>query len=459
MRRFHVLSGLALAALAGGAGPLGAQGFSVSEHSACAIGRAGTAVARPCDDGSAMFFNPSGLAGIPSGRTQISLNGTFIAPSGGFTEDATGLRSDLKDRVFPVPALYLTHGLSDRVAAGIAVMAPYGLTTDWPDNAIGRFDAYRSVIRNIYVQPTLAVKLGRYLKLGAGFDLNFLRLELRQRLDLSQQNTTIPGVTFAHLGIPAGTDFADARLTGSKTGVGYHVGLTIEPTERFSLGVRYLSRQKIDDIQGKARIRQITTGILIPPGSPLIAALGVPEGTPLDQVLGVLFAPGGPLVNQGGNTGLRLPEQLSLGVSFRATDKLHLLFDYGLQNWEVWETIVLDFELLGPSVLPQDFKQTNTFRFGGEYAVGRGSVVRAGYLIHGGAAPAQTVTPTLPEGNRSEFTAGFGTRLGSRGHVDLAYQYIDQADRRGRSGGPGTPNNGLYEFSAHLFGATLTWNF
>ena len=50
-------------------------------------------------------------------------------------------------------------------------------------------------------------------------------------------------------------------------------------------------------------------------------------------------------------------------------------------------------------------------------------------------------------------------------HVDLAYQYIDQADRRGRTtdGGLSQPtsavNNGLYNFRAHLFGATLTWAF
>jgi long-chain fatty acid transport protein len=460
MQRIHVWLALGgLVALAGAPAPVAAQGFSVNEHSACAMGRAGTGVARPCDDGSAMFFNPAGLAGIPRGRTQISVGGTFIAPSGGFTEDATGLRSDLNDRVYPVPAVFLTHGFSRNLAAGVGLFAPYGLTIDWPTSAIGRFASYKSVIRNIYVQPTLAARLGRYLKVGAGFDINFLHLELRQRVDLSEQNTTTPGVTFANLGIPAGTDFADVRISGGKTGVGYHAGLTIEPTSRISIGARYLSRQKVDDVTGEAKFRQVNTGILIPPGSPLIAALGVPAGTPLDQVLAVQFQPGGPLVTQDGVTGVRLPEQLTLGISVRPTDKLHLLFDYGMQNWDVWETVVLDFDLLGQEVLPQDFKKTDTFRFGGEYAVGGSSVIRAGYLTHDGAAPDHTVTPTLPEGDRSEVTVGFGTRLGGRGVIDLAYQYIDQADRRGRSGGPGTPNNGLYQFKAHLFGATITWTF
>lgn len=460
MRQYHVwLAGGALAVLLSAPAVLGAQGFSVNEHSACAMGRAGTAVAAPCDDGSAMFFNPAGLAQAPKGRTQISVGGTFIAPSGGFTQDATGLKSDLEDRVFPVPALYLSRGVSDRIAVGLGVFAPYGLETDWPKTALGRFSSYNSIIRNIYVQPTVAARLGDKVKIGAGFDVNFLHLELQQRIDLSEQNTTTPGVTFANLGIPDNTDFADATISGSKTTFGFHAGIIVEPTKDIAFGVRYLSRQKGSDIDGDVKIQQVNTGILIPPGSPLIGALGVPAGTPLDAVLATQFQAGGPLVDQGGATSVRLPEQLSLGVAVRLTPKFRVLADYTMQNWEVWETIILDFDILPTETLPQNFGKAHGWRFGGEYNVGEASVVRLGFLTHNAAAPDETVTSTLPEASRTEFTAGFGTRLGGSGHVDVAYQYIDQADRRGRSGGPGTVNDGIYTFKAHLFGATFTWNF
>ena len=33
------------------------------------------------------------------------------------------------------------------------------------------------------------------------------------------------GGTFANIGIPAGTDFADAKITGSKTTFGFHAGV------------------------------------------------------------------------------------------------------------------------------------------------------------------------------------------------------------------------------------------
>ena len=87
------------------------------------------------------------------------------------------------------------------------------------------------------------------------------------------------------------------------------------------------------------------------------------------------------------------------------------------------------------------------------------TTLRAGYLFHHAASPKETVTPNLPEGKRTEFTAGFGTRLGGKARVDLAYQYIDQADRRGRIVPNPAITNGVYAFHAHLFGATFSYAF
>jgi long-chain fatty acid transport protein len=76
------------------------------------------------------------------------------------------------------------------------------------------------------------------------------------------------------------------------------------------------------------------------------------------------------------------------------------------------------------------------------------------------------VTPLLPEGNRLEGTVGVGIKLLPQLRLDLAYQYLDQQDRRGRvvdppAGVAPTPamNTGLYSFKANLFGASLALGF
>ncbi|MBI4542648.1 MAG: outer membrane protein transport protein, partial [Gemmatimonadetes bacterium] len=237
MRRYAVLSPLALlAALGAAAGTAQAQGFGVYEHDACVMGRSGTAVASPCSGGSAIFFNPAGiLADGPRWHAQIGA--TLIAPRGGFTDSATGRTTESTPNNIPVPSFFVTRQLGSRLAIGVGVNAPYGLISEWPNTFAGRFLAYRSELASIYVQPTVALKLGSRIQLGAGVTFVHSTVELRQRVDLSTQVASAStGTTFAMLGIPEGTDFADAMLEGSGSGTGAHFGVLVRLSNRLSLG-------------------------------------------------------------------------------------------------------------------------------------------------------------------------------------------------------------------------------
>lgn len=435
-----------------------AQGFGVYEHGTCVMGRGGTGVAAPCNDGSTIFFNPGGLA-FADGQL-VSAGATVIAAMGSFTNDTTGISTDLKKKAIPVPAGYYQRRINDRWAAGLGVFIPYGLETNWPENFEGRFLGYRSYVRAIYVQPTVAVKLTDWLGVGGGLDLTFMHVQLRQHADLSGIQA-LPGITFGNLGVPSGTDFADVNLHGNATNLGANIGLQIKVNPKLSLGVRYLSRQRVEVNNASVEFTQINTGIILPQSNPL----GLPAGTPLDAVLAAKFLPDSLLSNQSGNTVINLPEQIVLGAAYDVTPKLKLLFDYQWVNWQVFDALILNFQRAPQKIIVEDYNATSGFRFGGDYAYSPDTHFRIGFLTHEGAAPSQTVTPNLPEGPRTEYTVGFGTRLTRGLKVDLAYQYIDQADRRGRTtdggliGPPSTINNGLYKFHAHLFGATLTYAF
>jgi long-chain fatty acid transport protein len=452
MRRFYVwMAGGVLATLVSLPAPASAQGYSVNEHSACAMARAGTGTGRPCADGSAMFYNPAGLAGTAKGHGVFEAGVTMIGPRGNYTDDLTGAKDDLESKWIPVPTIYATYGLSDRITAGIGAFAPYGLETNWEAGAMGRFLGYKSVIRNIYVQPTIAIRLHPRIDFGAGFDLSFSHVQLRQRLDLSEQSVP-PGLfpgsvqTFADVGILSGTDFADANLHGNSKGTGYHLGLIARPTDRLSLGVRYMSRQHIDFEDGTVEFDQINTRILL-------------GGQPLDAALAAQFADGATLSTQDATTAIRLPEQLSFGAAFDVTPRFRLLADATMTNWKVFDALVIRFEHAGTVTLEENFKKAWAYRFGGEYGLSDNTILRLGFLTHKGASPDESVTPNLPEGDRSEVTAGVGTALGKSLRLDLAYQYIDQADRRGRIVPDNSVTTGLYAFHAHLFGASFTYSF
>lgn len=445
-----------------------AQGFSLNEQSSCAMGRANTGVAAPCDDGSAVVFNPAALAGIDGWRA--SLGGALVATGGDFTSDFTGAVTELETDPVPAPHGYLAWGPTDRLGVAIGAFAPYGLATAWPRSFDGRFSGYDNSLRTIYVQPTAAYRLSEAVSVGAGLDLAVGSVELNQRLDLSRQpvpeSNLPPGTTFAALGVPFHTDFADLRLeSDGATGVGGHVGVQVEATDRVRLGARYLSQVTLD-YDGEALFDPVPTGITLPAGNPL----GLPAGTPLDAVLEAagLFAPGGVLGDQGVETTITMPDQLVAGVAVDATDRLLLLADLQWMDWSDFDRVRLDFEnpATPDEVRVEDFEDTRTLRLGAEYDGGDGISVRGGYAFNEAAAPDDVVTPLLPEANRNQLSVGAGWRGPNGIEVNAAYLHIAQDERRGRTIEPRVGeepstalNNGLYSFTGDLFAATVTYHF
>jgi long-chain fatty acid transport protein len=460
MRRNAVrIAVLALTGLALNASRATAQGFGVYEHDACAMGRAGTGVAAPCN-ASAMFYNPAGLV-RPGQATkwQVALGATIIRPSFSFTDSATGTVSGGPTNSIPVPTFYISRQLDNGWAAGIGAFAPYGLISEWDNTFSGRFLGYRSELKTIYIQPTIAKQVNSWLQIGAGFDYIKSIVHLQQRVDLASQNTTTPGVTFANLGIPVGTDFADANIEGSSWSAGAHIGVIIKPMERLRLGGRYLFRSTAD-IQGDASFTQFSTGITLAPGNPF----GVPGGTPLDSVVAPQFRTGGALVTQHASTRVPLPDQIVVGAAFNVTNQLTVLFDYQWVHWDRFSKLQLSFANLGTRTLWEDYKNTNGYRLGAQFDVTPRITLRGGLLAHDGAAPDNTVTPLLPEGARVEQTLGASFSIGAHGKIELAYQHITQQDRRGRvvdapRFGGAALNSGLYTGGANLFGASFVWGF
>src|SRR6266513_125199 len=171
---------------------LGAQGFGIYEQNTCTMGRGGTAAAAPCADGSAIFFNPAGLAGLKGGHASAGV--TLIHVMGGFTDDLFQQTTDLKDPLLVVPQVYVSYGLTPDLGVGIGLFAPYGLETKWPLSFDGRFAGYDNIIKTYYVQPTVAYQVTPWLSLGGGLDIVHGSVELHQRLDLSQTPLIVGGV-------------------------------------------------------------------------------------------------------------------------------------------------------------------------------------------------------------------------------------------------------------------------
>lgn len=440
MRRSLAFASAAAAACVAATTPLHAQGSAVDQQSACMTGRVGTGVASPCDDGSAVFFSPAGLAMTPSA---VSLGVSLIRSGNEFTYNAPfagNVRSVTREQAnIPVPQAYLNYRVNPRLAVGIGAFAPYGLSLEWPvcsveeikaagggcagANFEGRFSGYDNGFRGVYIQPTVAYQvIPNRLSVGVGLDYVLGSIEVHQR-----------SAGPAALGLGS-TDIADVTLEGSGTGVTGHVGAIVKLAERASFGVRYLHSVEVE-MDGDAAFEQVTTGV---------AGIDALIGAQLPQ-------------NQGVSTTIEFPAHVVAGLTYQASDRLSLMGDYQRTYWSSFDQFELDFAGAQPTdTLTLNYRDANTFRFAAEYGATDALALRVGFRYNEAATP--RATPLLPEGERNYYTAGIGYRVSPRLTADLAYQYVHQPDRNGAVR-PDGPIAGVYSANAQVFGLTLAYRF
>jgi len=462
MRRHAVLCAAAALAASIIAPSARAQGFAVYEHDACIMARGAAGVASPCNQASAVFFNPAAILGGTT-RWNVQAGVTLIQPTGSFTDSASNAVTSLNKKTYPVPSGYISYQVNSKLALGIGAFAPYGLTTDWPTTSPGRFLAYKTTIASVYVQPTIAYQLTPRVQVGLGIDYVHSSAQVHRHLDASKLPAPAPapaGLTLGSLGIPAGTDMADVLFDVSGSGWGAHLGMLIKATDKLSFGLRWMRQVQVN-FKGTASFTQIQTGLLLPAGNPF----GVPGGTPLDAVLAPSFGSGQALSKQNASTTIVMPYQIVAGVAYKLMPTLTVLGDWQHTEWSEFQNLALALTY-APTVTEQEnFVNTDAWRLGFDWQAMPWLAIRGGGLWHNGASPDGSVTPVLPEGNRWEGTVGAGIQLTHMLRLDLAYQYLRQQDRRGRMVDPppnidgALVNHGLYEFKANLFGASLSVGF
>ena len=446
-----------------------AQGFGLNEIGSCAISRGFAVTSAPCADASSLYWNPGAVSNLPMGISAY-VGGTGISIKGRFTADQTGrvYKSNVPTAVPPYAGV--AFHTTPRLMLGIAAYVPYGLTSQWNDDFPGRFSAEKAALQNFYIQPTVAYELvpGR-LSIGAGAILDIASIELRQSLDFS--GSPIPGgggATFASLGIQPQTEFARARVKGTGAGGGYNLGIHAQPVPSISIGARYLSRVRVEFSNAEVNFATVPSAdnIAFGPGN----ALGLPAGTTLQQVVAPQFQSTGALApHQTANTVITNPAQIQAGIGYTGLPNTTLSADFAQIQWSSFARLPVSFVLQNGTANAalsrttiENYKNSNSYRFGLEHRFGgdRGVAGRLGFAYSESAAPAETVTPLLPDMNRYNFSGGLGIpltgrlgRLGAGGTtLDLAYLRVETEGRRGRTI---DVNNGYYNLNANVISASV----
>ncbi len=442
-----------------------AQGFGLNEIGSCAIGRGYAVTGAPCQDASTIYWNPAYAAAL-SGNSLV-VGGASIAVTGAFTRDSSLGHFPANVPTSYVPHLFFNHRQNDRLAWGLGVYVPYGLTSQWNDDFPGRFIALKASIKTLYFQPNIAWKINDNWMIGGGPIVGYSSVELIQSIDLSTQvAATDPlgnPITFGQLGIAQGTEFARGTLKGSAYSYGVTVGFFGHLNDHWTLGGRYLSSLNFAYKNGKATFQPIPTGLTLANGN----ALGAPAGTPVDALVASQFSSGA-LVSQGGTTELVHPDQAEVGVSYDGFDQWLLSADYAWIGWKRFHQLDIHFAnpALGTVTQLEDYNNSSAIRLGAQYTAGNKWQYRVGFAGVATPAPDVTVTPILPDQDRANYTVGLGIPLTHALTLDAAYAYVWTPGRRGRivnrtseSQTAAQLNDGVFTLAANILSLSLKASF
>ncbi|RTQ53665.1 long-chain fatty acid transporter permease [Hymenobacter gummosus] len=383
--------------LAGGAllGATAAQagGFQVTLAGQKNNGMGGVGTGLALDQAS-MFYNPGALAMVRERGVQIGVNAT-MARQVFRAEAAQYYNTDRQlDNTVTTPFnLYAGFGPQEgKWKAGIAVYTPFGSKLDYGYNWEGRFALTEIDLKSVFVQPTVSYAITDKLSVGAGLVVFALGSVNLQR-DIPVQNNT--NGQYGHIELDGK---ADQKL-------GFNAGVYFKPTDKLSVGVSY--RSKID---ATVKGGDVTFSNL-----------------PNSEVIASRFAASKFDVT------IPLPATTNLGIGFMPSEKLTLGLDVNYTQWSAYKQLEFTFDQpvngSNTSSSVRDYKDSFTFRVGGQYQVTDGLTVRAGGSYDLSPVKDGYVTPETPDANRIGGTVGLSYKFGEHFGVDLSTQFVSLQKR------------------------------
>ena len=369
--------------------PVAAQaaGFALIEQSASGMGNAFAGGGAIAEDASTIFFNPAGMTYIPG--TQIVGAIHLIKPSAEFNNNGSaagagagpfpsrplgGSGGDAGD-LSAVPNFYYKIDLNDNVKLGLGINAPFGLKTEYDKDWIGRFQAIKSELKTVNINPAIAFKLNDQLSIGAGLSAMWAQAELTSAVNLVTSERT-------------------SKVKGDDWGFGFNLGAIYQATQDTRLSLAY--RSKVEQhLDGDVKFSTSN----------------------------------GPTPNGDVTADITLPETFSVSAFSQLNDKWDLMGDLTWTRWSQFQELAVYRD--GGSLLSKTTENwDNTLRYsvGASYHYTDAIKLRAGLAYDQEAVNDQYRTARIPGNDRKWLSLGAGWQVTPTSKLDVGYAHLFISD-------------------------------
>lgn len=388
------MGGVAVAGTLLGAQAAVAGAFALREQSAQGLGQAFAGAGAGGGGLSSMFWNPATLTqhdGVQSSYTgtaiipyaKVSPNAAtsrFMTFVGGGNSSSAGGTGDIAQDALTA-ASTSSMQVNKWLYLGLNVSAPYGLVTKSPTNWAGQLYGRTSKVFSTDINPAVAIKLNDMISFGFGLRAMYFKVRLSQ----AAPSGAAPALAATALRPNAGF----GTLEGDDWAYGWTAGVTLTPLQGTSIGVGY-----------RSQVRPHLEGTLTTP-----------------------------YINMPIKTNIKLPDQVTVGLRQRVTDRFTLLAGYEWTRWSVLSSFPAYFTeapLTGRLATTLAFKYKNSWftSIGGEYKWDERWTVRAGLGYEKSPIGATDRSVRLPDSNRIWTTLGASYQYNNKLSFDLSYAHV-----------------------------------
>jgi long-chain fatty acid transport protein len=466
-RRTGLAAAVGSAALlaAGHAGLAYGSAFALQEQSGSGLGNAFAGGAAAAEDASTIFTNPAGMSRLTN--MQVVGAGSLICLQAKFSDNGSlpaafqtlGGNGGDAGSCNVVPALYLAAPINSQWSVGIGANVPFGLKTEYDSDWIGRFQAVKSKIETINVNPAVSFKASDMVTIGGGANYQHLKAELTSRINyagaigLAAQQAAAAGQIPAAAITPIVTAYSgaqsDAKITGNDGAWGWNIGVlvNIDPQTRF--GASYRSTIKYD-VSGSAEFSN-------PPVPALPASLAPVAGALANAVNGVL-------ANGDVKLSLKLPDTANVSIFRQIDSKWDVMADLQFTGWSTVQNLTI-VRSTGAvlSTTPENFRDTWRASIGANYHYSDQWMFRGGLAFDQSPVRDAQRTPRLPDNDRTWISFGAQYKFSPQLLLDAGYTYIFVKDPSMNQNAGSTPTYGLisgtYKNNVNIVAAQVTYTF
>jgi len=212
-------------------------GFALQENAGSGTGNAFAGGAASAEDASTVWSNPAGMSRLASPQVAAAVH--FITPSFKFQNEGSlpamfqpfGGSGGDAGSLNVVPNLYVAVPIYPQWSVGVGINAPFGLVTEYDDNWLGRFQAVKSDIKTINVNPAVTWRVAPNFSVGLGVNWQRVDAELTKRINYTgalgeDAFNNLPAAPFWEANsIPQGQIMLDTLSGQTQAGI-----LTVEMT-------------------------------------------------------------------------------------------------------------------------------------------------------------------------------------------------------------------------------------